>query len=252
MGFRLLATPEPLLKPGMFVGMIGDWGDKYVAPMPQSITTYFPGLAQSISAFYRVTWAEQLLRDYYAGIMPASPSPDTPVVIDPDADIGLEPHYYTSLYQSRIGISPDWLCYIRWPSQVYRGALEEPGFFPTPTDADLRYIGFIDSVQSPIFDEDHPEVEMRYEGWFVKDWMPIFHAYCNSITAYVKLIMRFQVNHLAIQKIEPSQESALILRMLRREVPWYPVFHYSEYERKGAGLAESVLAPAATPPGRGR
>jgi len=253
MAFRLLATPESLLKPGMFVGMIGDWGDKFVAPMPESITVHFPGLAQSIAMFYRITWAEQKIRDYYAGIMPASPSPDGPYGIDPDASIGLEPHYYTSLYQTRIGMSPDWQCYIKWPTQSYRMGLEEPGFYPDPTDTDKRYIGFIDSVQSPISDEEHPDVEMRFEWWFVKDWMPVFYAYVNSMSSYVKLIMRFIVNHLAIQKIDPSKEPNLILAMLRGEVPWYRVFHYSEYERKGAGLAESLTAPAqSAAPGRGR
>lgn len=239
MGFRLLATPEPLLKPGMYVGMIGDWGDKFVKEMPETITKFYPALRDPVSAFYRITWTEQVVRDYYHGIMPKSPSPDTFVTIDPDDDIGLQPRYYSSLYQTRIGISPDWMCYLLWPTSEYRMPLEEPGYSPDPTNTDKRYIGFIDSVQSPIADEEHPEVTMRFEFWFVRDWMPEFHAYVNSITDYVKLIMRFLVNRLSIKYINPTLEANLILRLLRREIPWTPVFHYSEYIRRGAGLVDS-------------
>jgi len=222
MSLSLLTTAEPLLKVGHYVGMIppgpGGWGDKYP------------------SKWYQVTFAEQMLRDWKAGYMPATPSPDTPVSIDPDDDIHLQPRYYSTIYQARIGLSPDWLCYIRWPTNEYRGALEEPNYAPVPTEGtDRRYIGFIDSSQSPISDRDHPEYAMRFEQFFIRDWMPEYHAYVNSITNYAKLIMRFLVNKCSIRAVT---DTTIRGKLDRKEIPYKPVFHYSVYVARAEGITE--------------
>lgn len=224
MSIKILAFPEPLLKEGYYVGMIppgpGGWGDKYP------------------SKWYQVTFTEQILRDYRAGYMPASPSPDVAVTIDPDDDIGLQPRYYSTIYQCRIGVSPDWLCYIRWPTNEYRGALEEPDYAPVPAEAAApwrRYIGFIDSKMSPISSlmPDDPDNRMRFEQFFIRDWMPIYHAYVNGIEDYVKLIMRFLVNKCTIEAVT---DKAIRDKLDRKEIPYKPVFHYSVYVARAEGI----------------
>lgn len=223
MSISLLATAEPLLKVGHYVGMIppgeGGWSDK------------FP------SKWYQVTFAEQLLRDWRAGYMPSSPSGSAAFAIDPDDDIHLEPRYYSTIYQARIGLSPDWNCYIQWPSQSYRLGLEEPDYNPVPSDVTAttqrKFIGFIDSTQSPIRNVIDPDQAMRFEMFFVRDWMPVFYAYPNSITDYVKLIMRFLINRCTI---EPVKEPQIRDKLERKELPYKPVFHYSVYEARAAGV----------------
>lgn len=220
MSIQLLTTAEPLLKVGHYVGMIppgpGGWSEKY----PHK--------------WYRVTFAMPMLRDWRAGYMPASPDPDRPVTIDPDADVGLEPRYYSTIYQARIGISPDWLCYIRWPTNEYRFVLEEPDYAPVPTEGtDRRYLGFVDAAQSPISDPNDPDYAMRFEMFFVRDWMPVFHAYMNGIEDYVKLIMRFLINKCTI---EPITDEAIRAKLERKEIPYKPVFHYSVYVARSEGV----------------
>lgn len=220
MSIKLLATAEPLLQVGHFVGMIppgeGGWGDKYR------------------SKWYQVTFAEQLLRDWRAGYMPATPSPNAAYLIDPDDDIHLEPRYYSTIYQARIGLSPDWMCYIQWPSQSYRLGLEEPDYNPVPTEkTDRAYIGFIDSTQSPIQHPIDPDQAMRFEMFYVRDWMPVYYAYVNSITEYVKLIMRFLLNKCTIQAVT---DKVTIDKLERKELPYKPVFHYSVYEARARGI----------------
>lgn len=217
---KILATPEPLLKEGYYVGMIppgeGGWGDKYP------------------SKWYQVTFSEPILRDWRAGYMSASAT--AALAIDPDADIHLEPRYYSTIYQARIGISPDWNCYIQWPSQSYRLGLEEPNYNPVPTEGtDRRYIGFIDSTQSPIKHLIDPDQAMRFEMFFVRDWMPVFYAYPNSITSYVKLIMRFLLNKCTIEAV---RDQAIRDKLERKELPYKPVFHYSVYEARAAGVTK--------------
>lgn len=220
MSISLLATAEPLLKVGHFVGMIppgeGGWGDKYP------------------SKWYQVTFAEQMLRDWAAGFLSAGAS--AAYAIDPDDDIHLQPRYYSTIYQSRIGLSPDWDCYIQWPSQSYRLGLEEPNYNPVPTEmTDRHYIGFIDSTQSPIKHPIDPDHAMRYEMFFVRDWMPVFYAYPNSITDYVKLIMRFLLNKCTIEAVTDKQ---IRDKLERKEIPYKPVFHYSVYEARSAGITK--------------
>lgn len=221
MSIKLLAVPEPLLQVGHYVGMIpageGGWGDKYP------------------SKWYRVTFAEQTLRDWRGGYMSASAA--AAYLLDPEDDIHLEPRYYSTIEQARIGISPDWLCYIQWPTQSYRLGLEEPDYNPVPTDVvattQRRYIGFIDSTQSPIVHPLQPELAMRFEMFFIKDWMPVFYAYPNSITAYVKLIMRFLLNKCTIDAVT---DKVIRDKLERGELPYKPVFHYSVYEARAAGI----------------
>lgn len=220
MSIQLLATAEPLLKVGHYVGMIppgeGGWSDKYP------------------SKWYQVTFAEQLLRDWRAGYMPSSPSGSAPYAIDPEDDIHLEPRYYSTIYQARIGLSPDWHCYIQWPSQSYRLGLEEPNYNPVPSEAtDRRYIGFIDSTQAPIHDPIDPDQAMRFEMFFVRDWMPVYYAYPNSILSYVKLIMRFLLNKCTIEAVT---DKVIRDKLERKEIPYKPVFHYSVYEARAAGV----------------
>jgi hypothetical protein len=194
----------------------GGWGDKYP------------------SKWYQVTFAEQLLRDWRGGYMPASPSPDEAYLLDPDDNIHLQPRYYSTIYQARIGLSPDWQLYIQWPSQSYRLGLEEPNYNPVPTErTDRGYIGFIDSTQSPIKHPIDPDQAMRFEMFFVRDWMPVFYAYVNSITDYAKLIMRFLVNKCTIQAIT---DEAIRAKLERKELPYKPVFHYSVYEARAKGV----------------
>ena len=220
MSIKLLATAEPLLQVGYYVGMIpageGGWGDKYP------------------SKWYQVTFASQLLRDWRAGYMPLTPSPDAALLIDPDADIHLEPRYYSTIYQARIGLSPEWDCYIQWPTQSYRLGLEEPNYNPVPTErTDRGYIGFIDSTQSPICNKIDPDQAMRFEMFFVRDWMPVYYAYVNSITPYVKLIMRFLINKCTIAAVS---DPAIRNKLERHEIPYKPVFHYSVYEGRDQGI----------------
>jgi len=215
-----LATAEPLLKVGHFVGMIppgpGGWGDKY----PHK--------------WYQVTFAMPMLRDWRAGYMPASPSPDVAQLIDPDADIHLEPRYYSTIYQARIGISPDVLIYTRWPTNEYRMVLEEPGFSPVPTEqTDRAYIGFVDSTMSPIRNIIDPDQAMRFEMFFIRDCMPVYHAYVNSIKDYTKIIMRFLLNKCTIRAVE---DETIRGKLERKEIPYKPVFHYSVYVARAEGI----------------
>lgn len=222
MSISTLATAEPLLKVGHYIGMIppgqGGWGDKYP------------------SKWYQVTFAEQLLRDWRAGYMSASAA--AAYAIDPDDDIHLQPRYYSTIYQSRIGLSPDWNCYIQWPSQSYRLGLEEPDYNPVPTDVvattQRRYVGFIDSTQSPIKHPIDPDQAMRFEMFFIRDWMPLFYAYPNSIVSYVKLIMRFLLNKCTIEAVT---DAAVRQKLEKKELPYKPVFHYSVYEARSQGIA---------------
>lgn len=219
MSFRLLVTPEPLLRPGHFVGMIGDWGDKFE------------------KKWYRVNFALQTKRDYYYGIM--SRSATSALTINPDTGWRLQPRYYSTLYQCRIGLSPDWLMYIRWPTTAYRGGLEEPAYDPVPTEGagtttQRRYIGFVDAKDSPISNKLD---DLRFEWIFVRDWMPIFQAYPDSVEAYVKLINRVIVNRL---RIEPVVSDITRKRLEEGEQVFLPVYHYSEYEKLSAGLALPV------------
>lgn len=224
MSIKLLATAEPLLQVGHYVGIIppgpGGWGDKYP------------------SKWYQVVFASQLLRDWRAdsdsvyGYMSASAT--AAYMIDPDNHIHLQPHYYSTIYQARIGLSPDWMLYIQWPSQAYRLGLEAPNYNPVPTErTDRGYIGFIDSTQSPIRHDIDPDQAMRFEMFFVKDWMPVFYAYPNTITEYVKLIMRFLLNKCTIL---PVTDPAIRLKLEKHEIPYKPVFHYSVYEARAEGI----------------
>lgn len=224
MSIQLLTTPEPLLKVGHYVGMIppgsGGWGEHY------------------LSKWYQVTFAMQTIRDWRPGYMPASPDPDVPVTIDPDEDIGLAPRYYSTIYQCRIGLSPDWLAYIRWPTNEYRMVLEEPDMSPVPAEATgdvRRYLGFIDSAQSPISDPNDPDNKMRFEMFFIRDWMPIFHAYPNGIEDYVKLVQRFMVNRCTIKAVT---DEAIRAKLEKKELPYKPVFHYSVYVARAEGITE--------------
>lgn len=222
MSIQLLTTAEPLLKVGHYVGMIpagaGGWGDKYP------------------SKWYQITFAMPTLRDWRAGYMPASPDPDTAVTIDPDEDVHLQPRYYSTIYQCRIGISPDWLCYIRWPTNEYRMILEEPDYSPVPNEGtDRRYLGFIDSEQSPISDPYDPDNKMRFEMFLIRDWMPIYHAYVNGIEDYTKLIMRFLVNKCTIRAVT---DEATRTKLEKKEIPYKPVFHYSVYVARAEGITE--------------
>lgn len=220
MSISILATPEPLLKVGHYVGMIppgpGGWGDKYP------------------NKWYQVSYAEAMLRDWNAGILPATPSPDVPLSIDPDDDIHLQPRYYSTIYQARIGVSPDWLCYLRWPTNEYRMPLEEPNYAPVPTEGtDRAYIGFIDSTISPIRHPIDPDQAMRFEMFFIRDWMPEYHAYVNGIVDYAKIIMRFLLNKCTIQAVT---DETIRGRLERKEIPYKPVFHYSVYVAHAEGI----------------
>lgn len=228
MAFTLLAMPEPLLKQGHVLGMIGDWGEHYQ------------------KKWYRIKRTRVTIRDWYAGIMPADAT--AALEIDPGvtgiaSTISLSPRYYETIYQSRIGLSPDWMCYIRWPTDEYRGGLEEPNRAPNPTeDATSPYrsfIGFIDSKDSPIaplvsFDKSSALEDMRFEFFFVRDWMPIFHGYPNFFTTatskYVKIIMRFLLNMLTI---EPINDPATREKLEAGHMLYKPVLHYSEYVGRG-------------------
>lgn len=222
MSIQLLTTAEPLLKVGHYVGMIppgaGGWGDKYP------------------SKWYQVTFAMPTLRDYMKGYMPLAAT--AAVTIDPDDDVSLQPRYYSTIYQCRIGLSPDWLAYIRWPTNEYRMVLEEPDMSPVPTEATTpfrRWLGFIDSAQSPIADPNDPDFAMRFEMFFIRDWMPIFHAFPNGIEDYVKLIMRFMVNKCTIRAVT---DETIRGKLERKEIPYKPVFHYSVYVARAEGITQ--------------
>jgi len=194
----------------------GGWGDKYP------------------SKWYQVTFAMAMLRDWKQGIMPLSPDPDTALLIDPDADIHLEPRYYSTIYQARIGISPNWQLYIKWPTNEYRWVLEEPNYAPVPTErTDRGYIGFCDSTESPIHNVIDPNQAMRFEMFFVRDWMPVYMSYVNSICDYAKIIMRFLLNKLTIKAVT---DETIRAKLERKEIPYKPVFHYSVYVARSEGL----------------
>jgi len=132
MAFRILATPEPLLKKGHYVNFVGAWGDKYE------------------KRFYQVTHLIQFERSYRKGYLAAAVT--TPLIIDPDDDMGFEPVYYDTIYQVRHGISQGWNMYLRWPTGDYRGKLEDPNFItinPVATDGQ-KFIGVMTAAK-PIF-----------------------------------------------------------------------------------------------------
>ena len=139
MAYTLLTTPEPLTKQGHYLGMIGEWGEHYNR------------------VWYRVKRVRQTVRDWYVGIMPADATAEfliDPGVTGTTSTVSLSPRYYETIYQCRIGLSPDWRLYIRWPTDQYRGALEEPNRAPVPTEDGASpyrgYIGFIDARDSPL------------------------------------------------------------------------------------------------------
>jgi hypothetical protein len=74
---------------------------------------------------------------------------------------------------------------------------------------------------------------MRFEIFFVRDWMPVFYAYVNSICDYAKLIMRFLLNKCTIQAVT---DEAIRAKLERKELPYKPVFHYSVYEARAKGV----------------
>ncbi|MDP2954991.1 MAG: hypothetical protein Q8N53_01105 [Longimicrobiales bacterium] len=231
--YTLLATPEPLLKQSHHIGMIGDWGERYTRK------------------WYRVRRTRPTVRDWYAGIM----SSTTATLVDIDlaaAAIGVQPRYYETIYQARIGIAPDLRLYIRWPTDEYRGALEEPGRAPNPTDvagANLTaYIGSIDSKDSPIGPKvNYPGAsqhsildDFRFEMFLVRDWAPILRPYPDYFTGagnsiYVKIILRFLLNMLTI---EPIEDQATRDKLEAGQLIYKPVLHYSEYV--GRGVATSA------------
>lgn len=224
MAFALLATPEPLLKQGHYIGMLGEWGEHYG------------------KKWYRIRRTRISVRDWYAGIMAADAS--AALLIDPGvtgttSTISLSPRYYETIYQTRIGLSPDWRCYVRWPTDEYRMALEEPNRAPNPTEDAASpyrgYIGYIDARDSPIaplvnFDRSSVLDDLRFEFFFVRDWMPQFYAYPDFFTGsnhkYVKLILRFLVNMLII---EPVKDENVKQRLEDGTQTYKPVLHYSEY-----------------------
>lgn len=211
MSIKLLTVPEPLLKTGHYVGMIGEWGEKFD------------------KKWYRVNFARQLVRDWRIGYMPAAAT--AVYNVDPDATIHLEPRYYTTLYQARIGITPDWFLYIRWPTNEYRMILEHPAYAPVPTETtDRKYIGFVDWRQSPFSDD--PE-DLRFEMFFVRDWMPTFDCMPNTILDYVKMVARFLINQVTIHPVTDEKVRAKLENM---ELPYKEVLHYSEYVKRTAGL----------------
>jgi len=232
MAYSLLAVPEPLTKQGHYIGMIGDWGEHYER------------------TWYRVRRVRQTIRDWYHGIMPADAV--EPLLLDPGvtgttSTVSLQPRYYETIYQCRIGLSPDWSIYIRWPTDEYRGALEEPNRAPSPTeDATSPYrafIGFVDSKDSPIaplvnFDRSSALDDFRFEFFFVRDWMPQFYCYPNFFTGtlasagnkYVKIVLRFLVNMLTL---EPVVDAGVRSRLESGALIHKPVLHYSEYVGRG-------------------
>ncbi len=132
MAFRILSTPEPLLKRGHFVEFIGDWGERFG------------------KRFYRVANLIQFERSYRAGYLPAAAT--VPLAIDPEAGMGFEPVYYDTIYQCRLGLSQGWNMYVQWPTGSYRGKLEDPAFIalnPMATD-DKKFIGVF-SAAKPVF-----------------------------------------------------------------------------------------------------
>lgn len=228
MAFTLLATPKPLLEQGHFLGMIGDWGEHYS------------------NIWYRIKRTRVSVRDWYAGIMPADAS--APLLIDVGltgltSTVSLSPRYYETIIQSRIGLSPDWRCYIRWPTDEYRMGLEEPNRAPNPTEDATSpyraYIGFIDSHDSPMaplvnFDRSSCLDDLRFEFFFVRDWMPYLYAYPNFFTTanskYVKIILRFLANMLTIEKVTDAN---LVRQLESGQQKYTPVLHYSEYVGRG-------------------
>ena len=217
--FQILTTPEPLLKLGYYVGMIGEWGDKYP------------------SKWYQVVFPRYTIRDFYSGIMPSDAA--AALEIDPASTtgMGMEPRYYTTIYQVRMGLSPDWGFYLRWPSGEYRMPLEQPGFEPVPTEytsTEKGLLGFIDSRQSPITPD---AADLKWEMFYVRDWMPVFYAYPHFVTSatskYVKLITRQVVNMITMQ---PVRDPETRKRLENLQLPFKPVFHYSEYMKRSAGI----------------
>lgn len=140
MTFRILATPEPLLKRGHFVEFIGPWGDRLMR-------NSYVGEEGHQRVFQRVKFLSQMERDYRGGYLAAAAT--APFAVDPDADMGFHPTYYDTIYQVRIGVNAGWNMYLRWPTGTYRGKLEDPAFVtldPVATD-DKKFIGVMSAAR---------------------------------------------------------------------------------------------------------
>lgn len=233
MAFNLLATPEPLLKQGHYLGLIGDWGEHYT------------------KQWYRVKRTRVTVRDWSAGIVDAATA--TIPTVDPStAALALQPRYYETIYQARIGIAPDLRVYIQWPTTEYQMALEEPNRAPVPTDiagANLQaYIGYVDSKDSPIAprtNSDRSTIldDLRFEFFFVRDWLPVFRVMADYFTGmaaaqghnrFSKIILRFLVN---MMTITPVADTAIRTKLEQGQLIYKPVLHYSELVGRGVTSA---------------
>ena len=204
MSFEELLVQERLLKAGDLIRFDGEWGSPYT------------------NTLFRVTTAENTQRTRQVALS----APDVQTTIDIDA-IGLNPEFSFWAYELRMGVVKGLVkVYLRWPANDFARQLQDPNFQINPANADLKLIGYSDSVSSPIHDP-------RFRMIWVKDQLPSFIALADSGAAatpmFQKVIVRYIVNLLGL-KVE--EDPSVLQRVESGELFVTAAQHYELQGRR--------------------
>ena len=180
MAFVDLLVQERLLKAGDLLRFDGPWGRNYT------------------DTLFRITSATNTRRVRQIALS----APDVQTVVDID-DIGLNPEHEFFAYEVRIGVSRGLIkLFPRWPTNDFARQLQDPNFQINPADADLKLIGFSDSITSPVEDP-------RFRFIWIKDQLPSFVALADSgslaVPMFQKIVLHFVVNILGLEQETDQQ-----------------------------------------------